>query len=121
METNNEKLDLKNQNDQKNDKKEDQNDKEDQEKQLTTYDVEMRKLDIKEKKEEEYKKFKEENKNKIISLVLGVITIASLFDYGFFRTLGIWIVLGFCYCLGGWRDKDPKVKKFVVNLLKKFQ
>lgn len=106
MDKNNENLDLKNQEDKK---------------QVSTYDVEMRKLDIKERKEEECKKFKEENKYKIISLILGIVTIGSLFDYGFFRTLGIWIVLGFCYCLGGWLDKDPKVIGFVVNLLKKFQ
>lgn len=92
-----------------------------EEKQTTAYDVEMRKLDIRERKEEEAKKFKEENKYKLISLVLGILTIASLFDYGFFRTLGIWIVLGFCYCLGGWFDKDSKVVGFVVNLLRKFQ
>lgn len=91
------------------------------EQQTTAYDVEMRKLDIREKKEEEAKKFKQENKYKIISLLLGILTIASLFDYGFFRTLGIWIVLGFCYCLGGWFDKDSKVVGFVVNLLRKFQ
>lgn len=91
----------------------------DLEKQVTAYDVEMRKLDIKEKKE--CKEFKEKNKHKIISLILGIATIGSLFDFGFFRTVGIWIVLGFCYCLGGWLDKDPKVIGFVISLLKKFQ
>lgn len=93
----------------------------DLEKQVTAYDVEMRKLDIKEKKEKECKEFKEKNKHKIISLILGIATIGSLFDFGFFRTVGIWIVLGFCYCLGGWLDKDPKVTGFVISLLKKFQ
>ena len=92
-----------------------------QEKQVSAYDVEMRKLDIREKKEKECKDFKEKNKHKIIALILGIVTIGSLFDYGFFRTLGIWIVLGFCYCLGGWLDKDPKVMSFVINLIKKFQ
>ena len=92
-----------------------------QEKQVSAYDVEMRKLDIKEEKEKECKEFKEKNKHKIISIILGIITIGCLFDYGFFRTLGIWIVLGFCYCLGGWLDKDPKVPSLVINLIKKFQ
>ena len=91
------------------------------EKQITAYDVEMRKLDIREKKEEEAKKFKQENKYKLIFLVLCILTIASLFDYGFFRTLGIWIVLSFCYILGGWFDKDSKVVGFVVKLIRKFQ
>ena len=63
----------------------------------------------------------QKNKHKIISLILGIATIGSLFDFGFFRTVGIWIVLGFCYCLGGWLDKDPKVIGFVISLLKKFQ
>lgn len=91
------------------------------EKQTTIYDVEMRKLDIKEKKEEECRKFKEDNKYKLISLLLGILTIASLFDYGFFKTLGIWLVLGFCYLLGGWFDKDKKVVGFIIKILRKFQ
>ena len=44
----------------------------DLEKQVTAYDVEMRKLDIKEKKEKECKEFKEKNKHKIIYVGDGI-------------------------------------------------
>ncbi len=64
MDKNNENLDLKDQENEKN---------------VSTYDVEMRKLDIKERKEEECKKFKEENKYKIISLILGIVTMAWMY------------------------------------------
>lgn len=91
------------------------------EKQTTAYDVEMRKLDIREEKAKKADEFKKKNKYKLISLGLGILTILSLFDYGFFKTLGIWIVLGFCYLLGGWYDKDSKIIRFLMNLLNKFQ
>lgn len=86
-----------------------------EQKQITAYDVEMKKLEIEERKELENKEFKKKNKNKIIGLVLAFLTLASLFDYGFFKTLGIWIVMLIGYGIGAWFDRD---RSFLIFLRK---
>lgn len=87
-------------------------------KQITAYDVEMKKLEMEERKELETKDFKKKNKGKIIGLLLAFLTIASLFDFGFFRTLGIWIVMLIGYGIGAWFDKDRNFLIFLRKVLR---
>lgn len=85
------------------------------------YDLAMKKIQIKLDKEEERKKRIKKNKGKITCLFLSFLTVASLLDYGFFTTLLIWIIMLIGYFAGSWIDKDPKVLKFLIRLIKKFQ
>lgn len=90
-------------------------------KQTTAYDVELKKLEILEKKEEEVKQWKKDNKYKIIGLFLAFLTIASLFDFGFLKTLGIWFIMLIGYGLGAWFDRDRKFIIFIRNLIRKLR
>lgn len=92
-----------------------------EEKQVTAYDVEMKKLEMEERKELEHKEFKERNKHKIRGLLLAFLTIASLFDYGFFKTLGIWILMLVGYGVGAWYDRDADFIRFLNNFLRRFR
>lgn len=89
-------------------------------KEVTAYDIELKKLERLEKKEKEISEFKLKNKYKLIGLVLSFLTICSLMDYGFFKTIGIWIVMVVGYCVGAWFDRDPKFIKFIMDILRNY-
>jgi uncharacterized membrane protein len=89
--------------------------------QITAYDVEMKKLEMLEKKELENKQFKARNKYKIIGLLLAFLTVSSFIDFGFFKTIGIWIVMLIGYGLGARFDRDPKFIRFMARLSRKFK
>ncbi|WP_296112377.1 DUF2273 domain-containing protein [uncultured Anaerococcus sp.] len=80
-------------------------------------DVEMRKLDIREKNKASFLTFYKKNKGKINSLILSLITIICLFKFGFFKTLGIWVVMVVGYVIGAYFDKDVRVIQFVRKIL----
>lgn len=92
-----------------------------EDRQITAYDLEMKKLEIEQRKELEYKAFKEKNKYKIRGLFLAFLTLASLFDFGFFRTLGIWILMLVGYGIGAWFDKDKNFLIFLRKFLRLFR
>lgn len=90
-------------------------------KEITAYDVEMKKLEMQERRELENKEFKEKNKHKILGLFLAFLTIACLFDFGFFRTLGIWIVMLVGYGMGAWFDRDKNFLIFLRNMSRRLR
>lgn len=90
-------------------------------KETTAYDVEMKKLEMEERRELENKEFKRKNKNKILGLLLAFLTIACLFDFGFFRTLGIWVVMLIGYGVGAWYDRDRNFLIFIRNMAKRLK
>ena len=81
------------------------------------YDVEMRKLDIKERNRLSFLTFYKENKGKVNSLILSLLTVICLFNFGFFRTLGIWVVMIIGYFIGAYFDKDVKALQIIRKIL----
>lgn len=79
----------------------------------TIYDVEMRKLDNKENNKRSFLAFYKRNRGKIIGLFLSLLTLICLFNFGFFRTLGIWIVMILGYIIGAYFDRDVRVLQFL--------
>ena len=90
-------------------------------KETTAYDVEMKKLEMLEKKELENKQFKARNKYKIIGLLLAFLTVSSFIDFGFFKTIGIWIVMLIGYGVGAWYDRDRNFLIFIRNMAKRLK
>ncbi len=80
-------------------------------------DVEMRKLDIKEKNKSSFLAFYRVNKGKVNSLILSLLTIICLFNFGFFKTLGIWIVMLIGYFVGAYFDKDVRALQILRKIL----
>lgn len=81
------------------------------------YDVEMRKLDIKERNRLSFLTFYKENKGKVNSLILSLLTVICLFNFGFFKTLGIWVVMLIGYFVGAYFDKDVKALQIIRRIL----
>ena len=81
------------------------------------YDVEMRKLDIRERNRASFLDFYRKNKGKINSLVISILTLICLFNFGFFKTLGIWVVMVIGYFIGAYFDKDVKALQIIRRIL----
>lgn len=80
-------------------------------------DVEMRKLDIREKNKATFLKFYRTNKGKVNSLIISFLTLVCLFNFGFFKTLGIWVVMIIGYLVGAYFDKDVRVLQVIRKIL----
>ncbi|EEI85876.1 hypothetical protein HMPREF0072_1633 [Anaerococcus lactolyticus ATCC 51172] len=80
-------------------------------------DVEMRKLDIREKNKATLFKFYRTNKGKVNSLIISFLTLVCLFNFGFFKTLGIWVVMIIGYLVGAYFDKDVRVLQVIRKIL----
>ena len=80
-------------------------------------DVEMRKLDIREKNQATLLKFYRTNKGKVNSLIISFLTLVCLFNFGFFKTLGIWVVMIIGYLVGAYFDKDVRVLQVIRKIL----
>ena len=80
-------------------------------------DVEMRKLDMKEKSRQSFLTFYRINKGKVNSLVISFLTLVCLFNFGFFKTLGIWVVMLVGYFIGAYFDKDVKALQIIRKIL----
>ena len=80
-------------------------------------DVEMRKLDMKEKSRASFLAFYRINKGKVKSLILSFLTLVCLFNFGFFRTLGIWVVMVIGYIVGAYFDRDVRVLQMIRKIL----
>ena len=81
------------------------------------YDVEMRKLDIKERNRLSFLTFYKENKGKVNSIILSLLTVICLFNFGFFKTLGIWVVMLIGYFIGAYFDKDVQALQIIRKIL----
>lgn len=81
------------------------------------YDVEMRKLDIRERNRASFLNFYKENKGKVNSILLSILTLICLFNFGFFKTLGIWVVMLVGYFIGAYFDKDVKALQIIRKIL----
>lgn len=81
------------------------------------YDVEMRKLDIRERNRASFLNFYKENKGKVNSILISILTLIFLFNFGFFKTLGIWVVMLVGYFIGAYFDKDVKALQIIRKIL----
>ncbi len=81
------------------------------------YDVEMRKLDIRERNRASFLIFYKENKGKVNSLILSLLTLICLFNFGFFKTLGVWVVMLIGYFVGAYFDKDVRALQIIRKIL----
>lgn len=81
------------------------------------YDVEMRKLDIRERNRASFLNFYKKNKGKVNSISLSILTLIFLFNFGFFKTLGIWVVMLVGYFIGAYFDKDVKALQIIRKIL----
>lgn len=85
---------------------------------FTVYDLEMRRMDREEDEKRKRQLFYRENKGKLIALALSLLTLFCLFNFGFFRTLGIWIVMVVGYSIGAYFDRDVKYINFLRRLFR---
>ncbi|MDU5150017.1 DUF2273 domain-containing protein [uncultured Anaerococcus sp.] len=85
---------------------------------FTVYDLEMRRMDREEAEKRKRQLFYRENKGKLIALALSLLTLFCLFNFGFFRTLGIWIVMVVGYSIGAYFDRDVKYINFLRRLFR---
>lgn len=83
----------------------------------TIYDVEIRKLDNRENNKKFLLAFYRLNKGKINSVILSIITLICLFNFGFFKTLGIWVVMIIGYLIGAYFDKDVRVLQIIRKIV----
>lgn len=81
------------------------------------YDVEMRKLDIRERNRASFLNFYKENKGKVNSILISILTLIFLFNFGFFKTLGVWVVMLVGYFIGAYFDKDVKALQIIRKIL----
>ena len=81
------------------------------------YDVEMRKLDIREKNRASFLSFYKKNKGKVNSLILSLLTLICLFNFGFFKTLGVWVLMLIGYFVGAYFDKDVRALQIIRKIL----
>ena len=80
-------------------------------------DVEMRKLDIREKNKASFLNFYRVNKGKVNSLAISFLTLICLFNFGFFKTLGVWVVMAIGYLVGAYFDRDVRVIQIIRRIL----
>lgn len=85
---------------------------------FTVYDLEMRRMDREEEEKRKRQLFYRENRGKLIALALSLLTLFCLFNFGFFRTLGIWIVMVVGYSIGAYFDRDVKYINFLRRLFR---
>ena len=85
---------------------------------FTVYDLEMRRRDREEEEKRKRQLFYKENKGKLIALALSLLTLFCLFNFGFFRTLGILIVMVVGYSIGAYFDRDVKYINFLRRLFR---
>ena len=85
---------------------------------FTVYDLEMRRMDREEEEKRKRQLFYRENKGKLIALALSLLTLFCLFNFGFFRTVGIWIVMVVGYSIGAYFDRDVKYINFLRRLFR---
>lgn len=85
---------------------------------FTVYDLEMRRMDREEEEKRKRQLFYRENKGKLIALALSLLTLFCLFNFGFFRTLGIWLVMVVGYSIGAYFDRDVKYINFLRRLFR---
>lgn len=81
------------------------------------YDVEMRKLDIRERNRASFLNFYKKNKGKVNSISLSILTLIFLFNFGFFKTMGVWVVMLVGYFIGAYFDKDVKALQIIRKIL----
>lgn len=86
-------------------------------KDYSIYDVEMRKLDIRERNRASFLNFYKENKGKVNSILISILTLIFLFNFGFFKTLGVWVVMLVGYFIGAYFDKDVKALQIIRKIL----
>lgn len=86
-------------------------------KDYSIYDVEMRKLDIRERNRASFLNFYKKNKGKVNSISLSILTLIFLFNFGFFKTLGVWVVMLVGYFIGAYFDKDVKALQIIRKIL----
>ena len=72
---------------------------------------------IKERKRLSFLTFYKKNKGKVNSLILSLLTVICLFNFGFFKTLGIWVVMLIGYFIGAYFDKDVKALQIIRKIL----
>lgn len=85
---------------------------------FTVYDLEMRRMDREEEEKRKRQLFYRENKGKLVALALSLLTLFCLFNFGFFRTIGIWIVMVVGYSIGAYFDRDVKYINFLRRLFR---
>lgn len=85
---------------------------------ITVYDLEMRRMDKEEREKAKRLAFYRRNKAKLISLGLSLITLFCLFNFGFFKTLGIWLVMVVGYSIGAYFDRDVRYINFLRRLFR---
>lgn len=85
---------------------------------VTVYDLEMRRMDKEEREKAKRLAFYRRNKAKLISLALSLITLFCLFNFGFFKTLGIWLVMVVGYSIGAYFDRDVRYINFLRRLFR---
>lgn len=85
---------------------------------FTVYDLEMRRMDREEEEKRKRQLFYRENKGKLIASALSLLTLFCLFNFGFFRTIGIWIVMVVGYSIGAYFDRDVKYINFLRRLFR---
>lgn len=85
---------------------------------FTVYDLEMRRMDREEEEKRKRQLLYRENKGKLIALALSLLTLFCLFNFGFFRTIGIWIVMVVGYSIGAYFDRDVKYINFLRRLFR---
>lgn len=85
---------------------------------FTVYDLEMRRMDREEEEKRKRQLFYRENRGKLIALALSLLTLFCLFNFGFFRTIGIWIVMVVGYSIGAYFDRDVKYINFLRRLFR---
>lgn len=85
---------------------------------FTVYDLEMRRMDREEEEKRKRQLFYRENKGKLIALALSLLTLFCLFNFGFFRTIGIWLVMVVGYSIGAYFDRDVKYINFLRRLFR---
>lgn len=85
---------------------------------FTVYDLEMRRMDREEEEKRKRQLFYRENKGKLIALALSLLTLFCLFNFGFFRTIGIWIVMVVGYSIGAYFDRDVEYINFLRRLFR---
>lgn len=92
--------------------------KEENTKNFTVYDLEMRRMDKEEAEKEKRLAFYRKNKAKLISSALGLIFLFCLFNFGFFRTMGIILVMFIAYTIGAYFDRDYQYINFLKSLFR---
>ncbi len=85
------------------------------------YNLEIEKLQLKEKRREDRRLRYKKNANKVRAFIISLIIVILLFNFGFFRTLGISIVFFIGYLIGGYYDGNRVATLIVAKILQQFK